>query len=98
MPMTISLSLMPSQCTADIILHSDCADHYLVSSFAAGRVHSPHFLVLSKIYLLLLYVCSSFATPVYVRLAYSFPLCTCRPSLMYLASLVNHRPTVLCTP
>ena len=72
MPMTISLSLMPSPCTADIILHSDCADHYLVSSFAAGRVHSPPFLVLSIIYLLPLYVCSSFATPVSVRLAFCF--------------------------
>ena len=72
MPMTIYLSLMPSSCTADIILHSDCADHYLISSFATGRVQSPHFLVLSIIYLLPLYVCSSFAPPVSVRLAFCF--------------------------
>src|SRR6218665_3537443 len=52
MPMTIFLSLMPSPCTADIILRSTCADHYLISSFATGRVHSPYFLVLSIIYLL----------------------------------------------
>src|SRR6218665_1366125 len=56
MPMTIYLSLMPSSCTADIILHSDFADHYLISSFAAGRVFSPHFLVLSIIYLLPLFL------------------------------------------
>src|SRR6218665_676025 len=36
----------------DILLRSTCADHYLISSFAAGRVYSPHFLVLSIIYLL----------------------------------------------
>src|SRR6218665_4000334 len=56
----------------DIILRSTCADHYFISSFAPGRVQSPHFLVLSIIYLLPLYVCSSFATPVSVRLAFCF--------------------------